>query len=389
MEFREEFEILEDDAEEKSAEKVDSQVRCWVGTWNNPKMTDEEFKTLLSSWLLDKILTYAIFQREKGEKTGIIHFQFFLNFRSAKRFSRLKKLLPYGCHFKPMRTTKTLCRNYCSKEETRVSGPYEIGEFVEERARTDRAKAFSLLAQGCSIKEINDAFENVVVDNLQKMEKYQIQQLKWKVSDLFRNIEVIYIYGQPGFGKTSFVYDLIGRNASDIYVVTRYSDKFMFSEYRGQKYILFDEFSGQIKPITYLNKLLEPAPIDLRIMNGTFPAMFERVYIVSNYSLKEIYKNEQEEIKTSYDAFCRRINKIYYFYAPDKYRIEKDTIFEDIPVEKQKFKGLTRQTKEVYVYDSVGRPTKIWDRYSFENVLVFDNKDEVALQPVEDDNMPF
>lgn len=389
MEFREEFEILEDDKEEQNAEKVDSQVRCWVGTWNNPKMSDDEFKSLLSSWLLDKILTYAIFQREKGEETGTIHFQFFLNFRSAKRFSKLKKMLPYGCHFKPMRTTKTLCRNYCSKEETRVSGPYEIGEFVEERARTDRSKAYSLLAQGVEIEKINEAFETVVVDNLSKMEKYQIQKLKWKVKDLFRNIEVYYIYGSPGFGKTTLVYELADCKPSDIYVVTRYSDKFMFSEYRGQKYILFDEFYGQIKPITYLNKLLEPAPIDLRIMNGTFPAMFEKVYFVSNYSIKEIYKNEQEEIKVSYDAFYRRINKVYHFYAPLKYRIEKDTIFEDIPLEEQKFHGLTKRTKEVYVYDSYGVPTKIWDRYNVDNFSMFDTQKEIALQPVDDEDLPF
>lgn len=38
MEFREEFEILEDDQEEKDAELSDTQVRCWVGTWNNPNM---------------------------------------------------------------------------------------------------------------------------------------------------------------------------------------------------------------------------------------------------------------------------------------------------------------------------------------------------------------
>ena len=389
MEYKEEFEILEDDAEEKSAEKVDSQVRCWVGTWNNPKMTDDEFKALLSQWYLDRILTYAVFQREKGEENGTIHFQFFLNFRSAKRFSKLKKMLPYGCHFKPMRTTKTLCRNYCSKEETRVSGPYEIGEFVEERARTDRAKAYSLLAQGVSLKDINEAFENVVIDNMDKMEKYQVKQLKWKVADLFRNIEVVYIYGSPGLGKTSLVYDFVNYKASDLCVVSRYNDKFMFSEYRGQKYILFDEFFGQVKPLTYLNKLLEPAPIDLRIFNNTYPAMFEKVFFVSNYSLKDIYKTEQEETKTTYEAFCRRINKIYYFYAPGKYRIEKDTIFEDIPQEEQKFPGLTKRTKEVYLYDSKGNSTKIWDRYIMENASMFDSQKEIALQPVEDENMPF
>ena len=39
-----EFEIQENDVEESNAEKRNSKVRCWVGTWNNPSMSDEEFE---------------------------------------------------------------------------------------------------------------------------------------------------------------------------------------------------------------------------------------------------------------------------------------------------------------------------------------------------------
>ena len=75
--------------------------------------------------------------------------------------------------------------------------------------------------------------------------------------------------------------------------------------------------------------------------------------------------------------------------SPLKYRIEKDTIFEDIPLEEQKFHGLTKRTKEVYVYDSYGMPTKIWDRYNVDNFFMFDTQKEIALQPVDDEDLPF
>ena len=63
----ENFEVLEEDQEEQKAENLNSRVRCWVGTWNNPKMTDEEFEAHLTKLEQSDILQYAIFQREKGE----------------------------------------------------------------------------------------------------------------------------------------------------------------------------------------------------------------------------------------------------------------------------------------------------------------------------------
>ena len=70
----ESFEIQEEDEQELLNAKKNTKGRRWVGTWNNPTMTDEEFE----KWFHDLEdcgkLQYAIFQREKGEKSGIIHF---------------------------------------------------------------------------------------------------------------------------------------------------------------------------------------------------------------------------------------------------------------------------------------------------------------------------
>ena len=318
MQFNEELELLEDDIEEKKAEKVNSRVRCWVGTWNNPKMTDKEFEEFLNNQYVTDTLLYAIFQREVGEQ-GTVHFQFFVNYKNPQYFKKLKTdLLPYGCHFKPMRTTKTFCKNYCSKEETRVSGPYEIGEFIEERARTDQARAVTMVASGVSMQEISETFQTTYVQNRNKIKDYKRDLLEWKYSSVARNVEVIYIYGPPRTGKTTYVYSQVEGDPSKIFVIDTY-DKFMFTGYVEQKAVLFDEFTGQVNPITYMNKLLEPWPRLLNIKGGNTPACFDKVYIVSNYPLNQIYKEAQETLQESYKAFCQRINKIIHFTDFQKY----------------------------------------------------------------------
>ena len=354
------FEFQEEDEGERIAEKKNSRVANWVGTWNNPSMTDEEFEKFLTKLYEDDIVTFAVFQREKGEKCGTIHFQFFVTFKSALRFTRVKEILPYGCHFKPMRSTKTRCRNYCSKGDTRVSGPYEIGEFFEERERTDYNMAVRMLNSGFSLREIWNNFPTLQIQYGKKFEQAYMEIHNAEHMSTCRNVEVIYIYGPERVGKTSYVFSQLD-NLEDIYQITLFNE-YWFTNYQYQKAIFIDEFTGQIRPITKMNKLLEPFPLMLNCKNSFVYAAFEKVYIISNYPLKDVYVAEQTEKKASYDAFCKRINKIIRFDEKGEIHIEKETIWEDIPENERKFKGLTKRASKVYTYDRLGKRTIEYDR---------------------------
>ncbi len=354
-------EFSEEDEQEKLAEKKNSRVANWVGTWNNPTMTDAEFEAFFKKLYDEDILAYFIGQREKGEKNGTIHFQFFLTWKSPLRFSRVKELLPYGCHFKPMYSTKTKCRDYCSKGDTRVSGPMEVGEFYLERERTDFNVAIRMLHEGFSLNEVLDNFPTLEPNYGKKFGEIYNRIHNRENSTKCRNVEVIYIYGPERVGKTSYVMSL--HDFIDLYQITLFND-YWFTNYQFQKAIFVDEFTGQIKPITKMNKLLEPYPLMLNAKNGFVYAAFEKVYILSNYPLKDVYVNEQTEYKASYDAFCKRINKIIRVDENGGLHIEKETEWEDIPVEEQKFKGLTKRASKVYTYNRFGKRTLVYDRES-------------------------
>ena len=251
-EYNADFEMQEEDIEESNAEKHNKKVRCWVGTWNNPTMTDDEFEAHLQELFDQDFLKYACFQREKGEQTGTIHFQFFVDFKNARTFKWVKEKLPYGCHFKPMRSTKTHCRDYCTKQDTRVSPKYyEIGEFVEERQRTDLAKILELLKLGLSFEKVQEVYPTQCVMYKRQITDYAQSIYNTSNKKKFRDIKVYYIYGSAGVGKTSYVYNKVGLD--DIFCVDMY-DNSMFTHYNNEKNLLLDEFTGKID-ITYLNKL--------------------------------------------------------------------------------------------------------------------------------------
>jgi hypothetical protein len=54
-----------------------------------------------------------------------------MNFTNQKRLNEVTKILP-GCHAEPARDMAAAIK-YCSKEETRIEGPWEYGTSPIER----------------------------------------------------------------------------------------------------------------------------------------------------------------------------------------------------------------------------------------------------------------
>lgn len=377
LEDKQNFEFVEEDEQEQSAEKRNAKVACWVGTWNNPSMTDDEFEKFFIDLLNTNILQYAIFQREKGEETGTIHFQFFVNFKNARKFNWVKNTLPYGCHFKPMISTKTRCRDYCSKPDTRVNPPREIGEFVEERARTDLSKALKMQDEGVSLEIIESIFPTQVFMYRNLFKQRAEDKVVSEFKKTCRNVEVTFIYGEPGIGKTFSIFEEHG--LENVFTIDEYGD-YQFTGYNGEKVVLFDEFAGQVRPITKMNKLLEPYPLKLNIKGGFTPARFEKVYIVSNKPLKDIYsdvRKDKDNFKL-YNAFLRRIHNIIRVDYSGNRIFEQQTFFEDIPENEQKLTGLTKQISKI-VKCVNGKEEVVYNRH----------KENVELIPIDDDEIPF
>lgn len=73
---------------------------------------------------------YAVWQLEKCEKTGKEHLQMYIEGTHPFRLPRWKSILGENtAHIEVRRGSRDQARAYCMKEETRVDGPWEFGEW--------------------------------------------------------------------------------------------------------------------------------------------------------------------------------------------------------------------------------------------------------------------
>jgi hypothetical protein len=144
-----------------------------------------------------------------------------------------------------------------------------------------------------------------------------------------RKIEVFYLYGATGLGKTHFVHKLHG--FTDVCTITDYRDngrKMYFDAYDdGQDILVFDEFTGQA-PISSMLRWLDKYPVKLPARYHDRTACFTKVYILSNLPLAKIYVQEQQHYPEIWNAFLRRIGRVYNFISLGEYiELSKETYY--------------------------------------------------------------
>jgi len=263
-------------------------------------------------------LKYAIYQYEKGEN-GTYHTQGFIIYKNNKRFKNVKQDFPTGRVREP-NGSNIQNRDYCTKKDTRIAGPWEIGEFSEMRSRNDIVQFFEALKLGASNILLKSMFPVLYSQySPDKIEKFRQDELKEVYGQKFRNVKVTYIYGKPRTGKTSYVYSKY--DIKDICRVNNYI-KGTFENYTGQKVLVLDEFTGKID-ITFMNNLLDKFPVDLPARFSNRVACFDEVYIISNLPLSGLYKEEQSALPDVYNAFVQRIHEIIRFTGLGTWHYEK------------------------------------------------------------------
>jgi hypothetical protein len=304
---------------------MSTRVRNYCLTINNPEESDEQFNEYLQS--LDHI-KYFVFAREKGDGTdgnpdGTVHLQVYLEFTNAKTFATMKKLFPRA-HIEPRLGTKAAARDYvmktgkyADKAHTRIGEIFTFGEFAEERSRTDLAKITEMLDNGATETEVRKAYPTQYLLMKRKIQEY-IQSIK---EEQFKNtrrlgLEVTYICGTTGKGKTRYVLDKHGDG--NVFRMTRYGSGFTeekFDGYAGEDVIIFEEYRSHISISNMLN-YLDVYGIALPARYGDKTACYTKVYIISNWTLEEQYKIVQTEYTETWKAFLRRI---HYIWEYDKY----------------------------------------------------------------------
>lgn len=266
-------------------------ARNWLFTLNNP----QDFKPEVGFGTTYK---YLIYQLEKGEE-GTLHYQGYVMWKSPKRLSALKKLSKEA-HWEPRRGSHTQARDYCSKEDTRVEGPWTFGVEPEQGKRTDLDDVKEAIDSGASMKEIAQAHFGHFIKYERGFRSYK----NTLATPRDFKTEVIVCYGPTGTGKSMYCAAL----TKDPYWYIPQKDGKWWDGYDGQEDVIIDEFYGQIMWSTML-RLLDRYPMQVETKGATVNFAPKRIFITSNKQPIEWYPSLVEKFST----LGRRLDQIIHF----------------------------------------------------------------------------
>jgi len=305
--------------------KKDEQSRKWLLTINNPTEKKLEHGVLKNK--LSQLRTkYWCMADEIGLEEKTPHTHVYIELNSPARFSTIKKLFPEA-HIDKVRGSSHENKAYVEKSgkwendekaDTKIVGSFEeSGELPEQEAncKTGAGRIYKFISDGMSNAEIMKVDPDLAA-HIQKMDKIRMDVLEEQYREVFRQIEVTYIFGETGTGKTRSVMETHGY--SNVCRVTDYSHP--FDGYKQESVIVFEEFRSSL-PLGDMLNYLDGYPVELPARYANKVACFETVYIISNIDLKDQYPMVQKNEPASWKAFLRRIGKVVEF-LPDGEKLE-------------------------------------------------------------------
>lgn len=305
------------------------QGRKWQLTINNPDTYNITPELLKQKLHVFNSLEYFCFAYEIGLETQTKHIHIYFVSSVPVRFNTIKNRFPFA-HIERTVGTSQENRDYICKGGKWENDPkkdtsipdtfYEWGEMPTERQgeRSDLALLYECVKDGMTDYEILERFPTAMT-RLSDLARVRMTIRQEQYKEKFRNMNVVYIFGPTGTGKTRAVMEKDGYSAA--YRVTDYEHP--FDGYNGESILVLDEFRGQLKASEMLN-ILDGYPLELRCRYANKIACFETVYIISNIDLTAQYANVQQYEPATWQAFLRRIHKVIEYF-PDKTHHEYST----------------------------------------------------------------
>ncbi len=263
-----------------------------------------------------------IFQLEMGEE-GTAHFQGYVEFKQPLRLAAMKKLCPFA-HFEIARGSSKQNREYCSKEDGRLMGPFEFGDFSTggSGVRNDLGGIIAVARETHDLRQVIESDPATYIRYHRGIEAYMFHTRPTRMAPP----KVLIYYGPTGTGKTRRAFDEYG----DV-LYRKAPDTTWFDGYYGQQCLLLDDFAGAASKmsLSYLLQLLDRYPIDVQV-KGSYVGLLSTVIIITTNVHPYLWYNYVGR-DTQYNALARRIHEVWYFPAVDGNAlfIEHGSFFND------------------------------------------------------------
>lgn len=222
----------------------------------------------------------------------------------------MKNKLGKTAHIEARKGSHDEARDYCRKEDTRVSGPHEYGTepTKQQGQRNDLNLVRQRLVGGATMRDLFDDEDTfaATVRYANGIQRYYDARPQQK-----RNVPTVTVlWGNTGTGKTYTA--MSDTRYGEPYKLNKpASDRLWWTGYNGEKTIVIDEYYGWIRWETLLN-LLDPYPFSGEIKGGNVPILAENIYITSNMHPSNWYHKLFTKGKAEWATLERRLTNIIF-----------------------------------------------------------------------------
>lgn len=285
-------------------------------------------------------MVYAVMQVEECPTTNRLHFQGYVEFKNRVGFQRVKRLLQSdSVNIRPAKGSSVKNKEYCTKEETRVDGPWEFGETLGLEGQGARSDIRKFLDEALSVSEVQgttppefsgathvrdvDGFVAMFspvaeserspfglavekhTETFVKFHKGLAEACAWLRKPVpFSKPYVIWIWGPTGVGKTRQVYHF---DRNTFRMPYGKEGSLWYDGYTDQQTILIDELREGRLPTDWLLQFLDGYEFQLEVKGSFRRRNCKYIFITSCYPPEEIWGAAGIE----YPQVMRRINKVY------------------------------------------------------------------------------
>jgi len=280
-----------EESQSRTGKQSNIKYKRWVFTTNNPGDYVPVFN--------NSTMAYMVFQLEQG-KQGTPHYQGYVRYHNKRRLTQMKKDFFPGTHFEGARGSEQECRDYCTKDDTRLKEPVEHGIFKPDEgkqgARHDLDDIADMCKNGKTIKEIAISHPSDFIRYHQGIVALH-QQLQ-PTPPAVRSIKILVLWGPTGVGKSY----RMATQCPDAFKV--HPGRSPWDGYQNQMMIWFDEFDPEQWDIYLMNSLLDQYQFELNCRYHNKYANWQQVCICSNQDPMQWYPNA---VPAARDALRRRL----------------------------------------------------------------------------------
>lgn len=270
----------------------------WVFTVWNP--SEEDLESLRASV---GPLNGVVGLESPTDGDDRVHLQGYARWKSAKTGSAVKKWLGRNdAHLELPISGDYENHAYCVKENnvvvqwgetpTEPTNKHSDWEWVADQVKHGKS-LLSMLEEKPHMTRYVSSIRQLVSETEVK------QQAAW------RDVETTYVWGAAGIGKSRAIMEKHGHE--NVYRIT--DKKNPWDGYRGEEVVVFEEYRSNFGVENMLN-WLDGYPIMLPCRYANRPALFTKVYLLTNIPLWEQFEGVQMAHKETWGAFLRRVDNV-------------------------------------------------------------------------------